>query len=157
RYYLGVYERFTLNGRLPPVIETSEDVLRYTLAGMQHWVRSGVAIGFAQEDMDKLVAKYGANWSMVRWKRKWNTMELRCLESDRIDYDISKFVWVAGAMKRIDAKGEALEPTPLVTEAPLDAHMIRDTWQISGKAVSILDTAAIHELTTRAIKRGIDD
>lgn len=157
RYYLGVYERFALNGRLPPVMETSEEVLRYTLAGMDHWVRAGVSLGFAQDDMEKLVAKKGANWSMLRWNRTWNTIELRCLESDRVDYDISKFVWAAGAMKRLDRKGEALEPEPMATRAPLDARMIADAWQVSGSSVSILSTVAIHELTTRAIANGIED
>jgi hypothetical protein len=157
RYYLGVYEKFQLNGRLPPVMETSEEVLRYTLAGMEYWVRAGVSVGFARHDMENLVAKKGANWSMVRWNRRWNTIELRCLESDRIDYDVSKFVWAAGAMRRFDWKGEALEPEPLQSTAPLDGHMIADVWRVSGKTVSILSTAAIHDLTTRAIKNGVED
>jgi hypothetical protein len=94
---------------------------------------------------------------MVRWNRTWNTIELRCLESDRVDYDISKFVWAAGAMKRLDPKGEALEPVVLTTEAPLDAKMLEDAWKVSGNSVSILSTVAIHELTARAIHGGLRD
>lgn len=157
RYYLGVYDKFPLNGSLPPVMDTSEEVLRYTLSGIENWIETGVRIGFAREDMTKITAKKGANWSMVRWNRTWNTIELRCLESDRVDYDIGKFTWVAGAMKRLDLQGEALEPVALSANAPLDQKLIDEAFAVNGKSVSILPTEAIHELTGRAVKHGIRD
>jgi hypothetical protein len=157
RYYYGVYEKHPLNGGLPPIMSNSEEVLRYTLSGIEHWIQMGVRMGFSQDDMEKLTAKKGPNWSMIRWNRTWNTIELRCLESDRVDYDISKFTWVAGAMKRLDSKGEALEPAPLKTKSLLDEAMIADSLQVSGSSVSILPTAAIHELTGRAVRHGIKD
>jgi hypothetical protein len=158
RYYLGVYEKFPLNGNLPPVMSTSEEVLRYTLSGIENWIEAGIRIGFSLEEMRKITAKKGANWSMIRWNRTWNTIELRCLESDRVDYDIGKFTWVAGAMKRMDLQGEALKPVLLRdAHARLDARMIEDAFGVSGNRVSILPTAAIHELTERAIKHGMRD
>jgi hypothetical protein len=157
RYYLGVYEKFPLNGSLPPVMSTSEEVLRYTLSGIESWIETGVRIGFSREDMRKLTSKKGANWSMIRWNRTWNTIELRCLESDRVDYDIGKFAWVAGAMKRLDLKGEALLPRALKTQAKLDGKMIEEAFSVAGKEVAILPTAAIHELTGRAVKNGLRD
>ncbi len=157
RYYFGVYEKFPLNGGLPPVMQTSEEVLRYTLSGIESWLDKATRIGFAREDVYKLTAKKGANWSMIRWNRTWNTIELRCLESDRVDYDISKFIWVAGAMKRLDLKGEALQPQPLSTRVKLDEKMIEESLVVSGKTVSILPTVAIHELTVRAVQNGLQD
>lgn len=157
RYYGSVYSNFPLNGGLPPVMSTSEEVLRYTLSGIEAWIEAGVKIGFSVDDLSKLTSKKGANWSMVRWNRRWNTIELRCLESDRVDYDIGKFIWVAGAMKRLDSNNEALEPVELSSKAGLDSKMIEDALAVSGKSVSILPTSAIHELTKRAVNHGIED
>lgn len=157
RYYNKVYQKFRLNGGLPPVMKTSEDVLRYTLEGIEYWIAAGVKIGFPREDLVKLTSKKGANWSMIRWNRTWNTIELRCLESDRADYDISKFTWVAGAMNRLDKKGEALKPMLIPTMAPLDQAMVNDAFSVNGNEVTILPTHAIHELTGRAVQSGFDD
>lgn len=157
KYYYGVYEHFPRNGGLPPVMRTSEEVLRYTLSGLEDWIEAGVKIGFSRDDLNKLSSRKGANWSMLRWNRTWNTIELRCLESDRVDYDISKFTWVAGAMKRTDLRGEGLVPQALATEAELDEKMIDEALKVSGRHVSILPTHAIHELTNRAIHAGIQD
>ncbi|MGE0616980.1 MAG: hypothetical protein AB7P04_15220 [Bacteriovoracia bacterium] len=157
RYYHRVYEKFPLNGALPPVMSTSEEVLRYTLSGINHWIEAGTQIGFDREDLVKLTSKKGANWSMIRWNRTWNTIELRCLESDRVDLDIGKFIWVAGAMKRLDLKGEALEPEVLTTQSRLDEKMIDEAFNVHGGRVSILPTVAIHELTSRAILKGLHD
>lgn len=155
-YYEGVYSKYPLNGGLPPVMQTSEEVLRYTLSGIDAWIEAGMRVGFSREDMERIVAKKGPNWSMVRWNRTWNTIELRCLESDRVDYDISKFAWVAGAMKRLDPKGEALEPVALASR-PLDEKLVDETFAVSGKQVTILPTLAIHELVGRAVARGLRD
>lgn len=157
RYYRGVYEKHPLNGGLPPVMRSSEEVLRYTLSGIEHWIEAGIKVGFSRDDLYKLTSKKGANWSMLRWNRRWNTIELRCLESDRVDYDMSKFTWVAGAMKRLDVKGEKLVPVAIHTHANLDQKMIEDSFSIHGNEVWILPTAAIHELTNRAIEIGIQD
>lgn len=156
RYYYGVYANYPLNGALPPVFKTSEEVLRYTLSGLDHWVKQGTSIGFKEDDLRKLIHKKGANWSMVRWNRTWNTIELRCLESDRIDYDVAKFIWVAGAMKRLDLKGEALKPVTL-PDAPLSESIIDQCLVVTDSEVTILPTQAIHELTYRAIEKGLSD
>jgi len=156
RYYYGVYANHPLNGGLPPVFKSSEEVLRYTHSGLEHWIGQGTSIGFKEDDLRKLIVKKGANWSMVRWNRTWNTIELRCLESDRIDYDVAKFIWVAGAMKRLDLKGEALKPVTL-PDTPLSQELIEQSLQVTETEVTILPTQAIHDLTNRAIQFGLSD
>lgn len=157
RYYHKVYEKFPLNGGLAPMMRSSAEVLAYALAGMENWISQGVRVGFSREDLVPLTTRKSPNWSMLRWNRTWNTIELRCMESDRVDYDISKFTWVVGAMKRLDLRGEALEPECLSTDAELDSAMIDETFRTSGKSVSILSTSALHALTARAVQDGIQD
>lgn len=157
RYYYGVYAQHPLNGGLPPVFNTSEEVLRYTAAGMEAWLQRGLAIGFMEDDLRKLIAKKGANWSMLRWNRTWNTIELRCLESDRIDYDLGKFTWVAAAVSRIDPNGEALQPVVPDSFASLDEKLVDNAFQVKNQQVTILSTVAIHELTQRAVDFGLND
>jgi hypothetical protein len=157
RYHFGVYKNFPHNGGLPPVFDSSENVLRYTLSGIESWIAQGMALGFPDDDLRKLTAKKGANWSMVRWNRTWNTIELRCLESDRIDLDLSKFVWAAGAMQRLDRKGEALVPVVSRPLAPLDAAMVDEAFTVTGNSVAVPSTIGIHELTERAVASGLGD
>lgn len=157
KYFNGVYANHLLNGCLSPVMKTSEDVLKYTYAGVDDWIRKGVNVGFTKKEMEKLTYKRGANWSMVRWNRRWNTIELRCLESDRVDLDIAKFVCATGAMRRLDNESNNLIPVMLKTNQSLDLYMLNDIFQLSGKEFNILPTAALHELTSRAIKNGLED
>lgn len=157
RYYLGVYKDFPLNGGLPPVMSTSEEVLRHTLSGIEAWIEAGMRVGFSREEMLKITSKKGANWSMIRWNRTWNTIELRCLESDRVDYDISKFCWVSGAMKRTDPQGEALRPVALKESGPVTARQIEKAFAVEGGRVTILGTDGIRDLTSRAIQDGMGD
>jgi hypothetical protein len=157
RYHFGVYKNFPHNGGLPPVFDTSENVLRYTVSGIDSWIARGMALGFSEDDLRKLTSKKGANWSMVRWNRTWNTIELRCLESDRIDLDLGKFVWAAGAMQRLDRKGEALIPVVNRPLAPLDDAMVDEAFTVTGNTVSIPSTIGIHELTDRAVRLGLGD
>lgn len=157
RYYNGVYQRFSLNGGLPPVMNSSMEVLEYVYESIEHWIKSGKKLGFSSEDLQRLTAKKGANWNPVRWNRQWNTIEIRCLDSDTIDMDSSKFIWISGAMARMDVKDEALQCSVIKTSKKVDKKMIEDCFQVSGGKVRILPTKAIHEIFHRAIKHGTKD
>jgi hypothetical protein len=154
RYFNGIYKRLPLNGGLPPVMGSSEEVLRFIQDGILNWTQKGLELGFALEDLNRMTSRKGANWNPVRWNRAWNTVEIRCLDSDRIDLDASKFIWICNAMKRLDIKGEALKCRPLKMVREVDAHMIDDCFQVSGGHVTILPTLAIHDLFNRAIIHG---
>lgn len=157
RYFYQVYKKFPLNGALPPVMNSSADVLSFIQSSVHLWKERGAAIGLDQEDLHRLTLKKGANWNPLRWNRQWNTIELRCLDSDRIDLDCSKFIWVVNAMKRMDLQGENLETTPLPTRQKVDRHMLDECLQVSGRKVSILSSAALEEIFMRAVIKGTKD
>lgn len=157
RYFYQVYKRFPMNGGLPPVMNSSAEVLNYIQESISLWVESGVRLGLNREDLERLTAKKGANWNPIRWNRQWNTVELRSLDSDRIDYDCSKFMWVCSALKRMDLKGEALQATPIKTVQKVDKKMLDDCFDVRGKKVSILPTSALEEIFLRAVMKGTRD
>lgn len=157
RYFHGVYKRYPLNGALPPVMSSSQEVLLFFQRSASQWIEYGKNIGLPEEDLTKLINKKGANWNPVRWNRQWNTIELRCLESDRIDLDCAKFIWASAVMQRLDLKGEALKCVPLKSSSPVDAKMIQDCFQVNNQEVTILPTMAIEEIFQRAIRLGVND
>lgn len=157
RYYHDTYKDFPLNGQLPPVAESSCDILSNVQRSVDHWLKKAEAIGFERGAVKKLIDKKGPNWNPIRWNRSWNTIELRCLDSDSIELDCAKFIWVCGAMKRSDLQGEALRPKPLRTTKPLDRMMLKEVLKTSGKEVSILPSHAIKDLFERAIIFGTRD
>ncbi len=157
RYYHGTYRDFPLNGQLPPVAGSSTDVLNTVQKSIEHWLKKSATVGFPREDVKKLTDFKGANWNPIRWNRHWNTIEIRCLDSDSIELDCAKFLWVCSAMKRMDLKGEALRCTPLSSLQGLDRNMINDCFSVSGKEVSILPTHAINDLFERAVIFGTKD
>ena len=157
RYFYQVYKKFPLNGGLPPVMNSSAEVLQFIQESISLWVDHGVRLGLDKEDLERLTAKKGANWNPIRWNRQWNTVELRCLDSDRIDLDCSKFIWVCNALKRMDIKGEALEATPLKTAQKVDRKMLDECFDVRGKKVAILPTAALEDIFLRAVMKGTRD
>lgn len=156
KYYNHVYKDFPLNGSLPHVMESSEEVLKYFQFSTEHWVKAGVNVGLPEEDLIKLVQTKGASWNPVRWNRKWNTIELRCMDSDRIDLDCAKFVWATTAFKRMDLKGENLKCDPL-PDQELTLTMIAKSFTVRDGLVSILPTSGIKEIFNRAMKDGLND
>lgn len=157
RYYFGTYRGYPLNGHLPPVMKSSADVLRFFQSSIDLWISRATGIGFKEEEVQAQVFKKGANWNPVRWNRSWNTIEIRCLESDSVELDCSKFVWICSAMRRLDLKGEALQCRTIESERALDHKMIEDALLVSGKEVNILPTHAMNELFERAVHHGTKD
>jgi hypothetical protein len=157
RYYSGVYRKHPLNGGLPNVMETSVDVLNYTKESSEHWMKEALRLGFKKAEIQALTATKGANWNPVRWNCRWNTIELRCIESDLVSLEASKFIWICSSMKRFDVEGEALETETLKSVKKLDRRMIAESLDVSGKRVSILPSHALRELFDRAILHGTKD
>ena len=156
KYYFETYKDFPLNGGLPPVMKTSADVLRFYMESQQFWIKQGMDIGFKKEELERLTQK-GANWNPIRWNRTWNTIEIRCLDSDSVELDCAKFLWICGAMKRMDIHGEHLMCVPIRSAAKLDEKMIDEAFTLSGNEVTILPSHAIHDLFERAVIFGIKD
>jgi hypothetical protein len=154
KYFQGVYQKFPLNGGLPPVMESSEAVLRYFQDGIALWHKHGVSSGLALEDVKSLTANKGACWSPVKWNRQWNTIELRCMDSDRIDLDVAKFIWVCGAMRRMDLEEESLRSVTIKSKKKLDEKMIDDAFLVNSGEVTVLPTQALHEVFDLAILYG---
>lgn len=158
RYYEGVYKKSPLNGGLPPIMETSQDVLNYVLSSIHNWEKMATKVGFKHEEIQLLLSKKSANWNPVRWNSQWNTIEMRFLDSDSIEMDATKFVWICTAMKCLDLKGDALETEVLKTKKKkLDRGMLDEVFRTSGKKICILPTEHITELFNRAMMRGTKD
>ena len=156
RYFNGVYRSFPLNGGLPPVMNSSMEVLQFTNMASQSWLSKGLSLGLPESELYQSVSEKGANWNPIRWNKAWNTIELRCLDSDRIDFDCAKFIWVTAAMKRLDTKGEGLICDPMEDKS-LDHELIEKCFSVSDGKVLILNTIAIKELFQRATLVGIQD
>lgn len=155
-YYFETYRNFPLNGHLPDVMESSADVLHFFMRGQSHWIEKGTGLGFRPDDMEKLTRK-GASWNPVRWNRTWNTIELRCLDSDSIELDCAKFLWVVGAMRRLDQNGEDLKCAPMRNFSKLDDELVGNAFTVDGNEVSILPSHAIQDLFERAVIFGTRD
>lgn len=156
RYYQEIYRNFPLIGGLAPVMNSSTEVLLYFKEGTDDWIRKGTEVGFTQQEMVKHTGEKGANWSPLRWNKKWNTIELRCIESDRIDLDAAKFIWVYGCMKRLDIHGENLKCEVLSSELSLE-ELLAEAFRVEEDRVKILPTWAIKEVFERAILFGLED
>jgi hypothetical protein len=156
-YFEGVYRDFPLSGALPPVMTSSSEVLNFFRNAQESWLKAGVEAGLALDDIKKLFAQKGANWNPVRWNRVWNTIELRFLDSDRIDYDCAKFIWICAAMRRLDPKGEGLTCELLAPQESLSEKLVEQAFTVNNKKVFILDSDQIAELFKRAIHHGVTD
>ncbi len=156
-YYNGVYADEKLNGGLPPVMASSAEVLEYFQTGINTWIDRGVALGFPREELSQLTGKKGANWNPVRWNRAWNTIEIRCLDSDSIDLDAAKFIWMTGAMNRLDTKGENFTCRVIDAREDLSETVIDQCFSIEGSEVLILSSKHIADLFNRAITAGVRD
>ncbi|WPU65710.1 hypothetical protein [Peredibacter starrii] len=157
RYFEGVYKNYPMNGALPPVMNSSQEVLLFFQKSSANWIELGKGIGLPEEDLSRLVLKKGANWNPIRWNRTWNTIELRCLESDRLDFDCSKFIWATAVMKRMDLKGEGLKCVPIQSSAQVDKAMLDECFNISGNEVAILSSEGIQDIFKRAMHKGLKD
>jgi hypothetical protein len=157
RYFHGVYENFILNGGLPPVMHSSVQVLEFVRQSSEYWIQAGIKTGFSPEEMKTQVSLKSANWNPLRWNHRWNTIEIRCLDSDFFELDAAKFIWVCGAMKRMDPQGENLTSIVMKSDKKLDSGMIRECLKLSGKEVSVLPTTALQELFRRAMISGLKD
>lgn len=157
RYYRDLYQKFPLNGALAPVMSSSIEVLDYMKQGQDFWLSKGMEVGFTEQEMNGLIREKSANWGPVRWNYRWNTIEIRCLDSDSLELDAAKFVWMCGAMKRTDVKGENLQCSPLKTSQKLSQSMIRDCFKQSGSEVTILSSEHIQEVFGRAMISGTKD
>jgi hypothetical protein len=157
RYYQEVYRRFPLNGQLPPVMNSSMEVLEFSRRSGDFWIEAGEKLGFTREELHTQVSGKSANWNPVRWNHKWNTIEIRCLDSDFIDCDAFKFIWVCSAMRRMDLKGENLQVKVLDTKSAVDKSLIGEAFLVSGKELSILPTHAIRDIFERAMIFGTKD
>ncbi len=154
-YYQKVYKNFPLNGGLPPVMNSSKAALEFVKKGGDYWISQGIKMGFSRAEMEIQVLNKTANWNPVRWNRRWNTIEIRCLDSDSFEMDAAKFIWICNAMKRMDLQGENLQCRVLT--GPLDRSMVNECFKLSGNEVSILSTDAIHDLFERAMIFGTKD
>lgn len=156
RYYQEIYRNFPLTGGLAPVMESSTDVLLYFKKGTEEWIKKGMDVGFTHQEMMKHTLDKGANWSPLRWNKKWNTIELRCIESDRIDLDAAKFIWVYGAMKRLDIYGENLRCEVMDEKRSLE-DLLTEAFHVEDGVVKILPSWAIKEVFERSILFGLED
>lgn len=151
RYYGGVYRGFRAHGGLPPLFARSGNVLRYYHGAIQSWIARGTALGFAPDEMRRLTERHGAHWGMVRWNRRWNTIELRCFDADRVDLDLAKLTLVGGAMRRLDPRGEAL-----VVTASEDLALEK-AFSVKNGVVRIPDGVRLSALVRAAIANGLRD
>ncbi len=162
KYFFGVYGKFPEFGGVPPLANSSEEVLRYFLRSMNVWREKAISLGFDATEMSALAARGGANWGLVRYNRKWNTVEMRCFDTDLVGMDVGKLVVVSRAMKRTDVRGEALQTRILANpKGGLDsdsmAAMIEESFEVSANMVALPSTETLHHLIDVASIRGLHD
>lgn len=156
RYYHEVYRDFPLNGGLPPVADSSVDVLDFVKKSRMNWIDRGEKLGFSKNEIESQIFNKSANWNPVRWNSRWNTIEIRCLDSDSVELDAAKFIWMCSALRRMDLKGENLQCREL-SKLKLDRGLIDEAFLVSGGEVSILGSEALSDLFERAMIFGTKD
>lgn len=166
RYYFGVYAECPELGGMPPVSDDPVDLVRYYYDGLRSFRRRGRDVGIDANDMDRLTERAGTHWGMVRWNRRWNTIELRCLDTDFVDLNLAKLATVAGVVRRA-----ASDWTVRVGPAGRGAPAARDVWDASAdplledlltsfvdrphKTLNVLPQPMLHRLIWLAITDGL--
>lgn len=155
KYFSELYAKFPRNGQLSPVFETSAEILAFAKSACDYWTDEGIKLGFSESEMRPSAVAKSNNWSPIRWNPRWNTIEIRCLDSDLIDMDAAKFIWIASAMRAVDIKGENLKCE--IMSGKLDHRMLENAFNVIDGKIQILPTEAIQEIFNRAIMSGPND
>jgi hypothetical protein len=169
RYYFGTYREFPQFGGIPPLVRSSAELLGFYQDSMRDWENRASKLGFNAEEMHRLTLKDAFFWGVVRWNRKWNTIEMRFLDSDLVGMDLAKFAVLSSAMKRADIKGEHLHTRLIpiredqVSErdtAGLDrmlAERMPEALAVSGSEVAILPTILLKRLVHLSVLEGLSN
>jgi hypothetical protein len=168
KYFRGIYGPHPENGGIPQIYTESAQVVKQALRAYESWKGKAEALGFSSGEVRKILQKSGAHWGMVRWNRKWNTVEMRCFDTDLVGMDVGKFTLASRALKRTDLQGEALRmkamtaPSESIANDPakLDtwiAERLSESLAVSGGDVQIFPTAAIQRLIILAMEEGLSN
>jgi gamma-glutamyl:cysteine ligase YbdK (ATP-grasp superfamily) len=166
RYFFGIYEKFATGAGIPPMFSSSLSLLRYYLQTSRTWVSRGESLGFDPSDLQKLTVRNGANWGMVRWNYKWNTIEMRCFDTDLVGMDLAKFTLASRALKRADLKGEHLHarillgenadlPSDPIKQDALIKTLLPEIFEVTGSEVTVLPTVLMHRLIYLSVTEGL--
>ena len=124
------------------------------------WEEEGLKLGFDENELKRISHKKGAAWNMVRWNRTWNTVEMRCFDTDFVGMDVGKFALCTSILKRTDLNGEKLSVkimnihTDQNIDESLNLHM-KDVLEVKDGAVNILPTKHLHRIINLAITEGL--
>jgi len=168
RYFYGIYEKFSKGSGIPPMFSSSLSLLRYYLQTGRTWISRGESLGYDPEELQKLTVGNGANWGMVRWNYKWNTIEMRCFDTDLVGMDLAKFTLASRALKRADLKGEHLHtrilfgenadlPTEIEKQDALIKTLLPELLAVNAGDVSVLPTILMNRLIYLSVTEGLSN
>lgn len=158
-YFMGIYKGKPY-GEVPPVFETSADILKYFRHALLTWEKEGEDLGLDPKELHRIYNKKGAAWNMIRWNRTWNTVEMRCFDTDLIGMDVGKFSLCTSILKRTDLQREKLQVQILEVDEKQNvdeaikqnlAHVL----EVSNGKVNIFPTKLLHRIIELAVTHGL--
>ncbi len=158
-YFMGVYKGKPY-GEIPPVFETSADILKYFRHALLTWEKEGADLGLDPKELHRIYNKKGAAWNMIRWNRTWNTVEMRCFDTDFVGMDVGKFALCTSILKRTDLQGEQLQVNILKVNESLDVDQaikesLDEVFEVENGKVNIFPTKLLHRIMELAVNEGL--
>ena len=165
RYFFGVYRDVPECGGMPPVFRSSAEVVRFYHDGVIRWIARGIEAGIDAQEMHRLTVRVGASWGMVRWNRKWNTVEMRFLDTDFVDMNLGRFAIAAGVfgclskgVSRIATLESECADRPDAGTEVIDAELsrlLRSVFSVKAGTLYMLPEVLLHRLIMLSITEGL--
>jgi gamma-glutamyl:cysteine ligase YbdK (ATP-grasp superfamily) len=159
KYFMDLYGNTPLQGGMPEIYSSSLETVKHYYDSYTDWLRLAKEVGHDVDAVAKMIKETGADWGMIRWNRKWNTVEMRCLDNDFVDMNIGKFVAAAGALRCLSKlPNEDIQVLPLpkshsVTEM---REKVKRTFELNGNTIWVLATEDLHEVLKQATYQGLE-
>jgi len=158
KYFIELYGN-RLQGGFPEIYTNSLETVRHYYDSYTDWLKQAKEIGYDPGNIAKMIKETGADWGMVRWNRKWNTVEIRCLDNDFVDMNIGKFVAAAGALRflaKLPAVDLQVLPLPKSDSVVEIREKIVRAFEIDQNTLWVLHTKDLHEVLTQAADQGLE-
>lgn len=160
KYFMGLYGKNPMQGGFPEIYSSSLETAKHYYDSYTDWLRQAGEVGHDVEAVARMIKDTGADWGMIRWNRKWNTVEMRCLDNDFVDMNIGKFVAAAGCLRYLSKlPDQDLQVLPLPkshNEAEI-REKINRIFEGDGKTLWVLHTADLHIILEHAAIQGLEN
>jgi gamma-glutamyl:cysteine ligase YbdK (ATP-grasp superfamily) len=154
-YFERLYSNYPHNGKLPPLMHSTSEVIQFMERGEKAWFGAGWRVGHSLADVKRMFSTKGVQWNPVRWNKRWNTIELRFFDSDFLFQERGKFAIAVGAMNRLNTHQEGLSCE--INQASDIETQVGESFTIKEGKIKLLNDRALALIFKRAIISGLHD